>query len=171
MIGRSVASAMRLKWASAISGDCCSVNGAGGNDEQRRGAAISSHTCDARGFERAVGPDAVDDGQPGADLVLRDRQYRRCSSKVQEATSVECALMVMAEIPSVAPTSRRWLRKLASSMERSSWNGSSTAGMTPWGTKVACRGIFGLLKSRTPIGSTDGAAIVMAAAAGRRRQP
>ena len=59
---------------------------------------------------------------------------RCCSSKVQEATSVECALRVIAEIPSVAATSRRWLRKLASSIERSSWNGSSTAGMTPWGT-------------------------------------
>ena len=85
-------------------------------DQQRRGAAVSSHTGDARGFERAVGPDAVDDGQPGADLVLGDRQHRRCSSKVQEATSVECALMVMAEIPSVAPrraggcgsSPRRW---------------------------------------------------------------
>jgi hypothetical protein len=34
---------------------------------------------------------------------------RRCSSKLQDATSVECALMVSAEMPSVAPTSRMWL--------------------------------------------------------------
>jgi hypothetical protein len=56
---------------------------------------------------------------------------RRCSSKLQEATSVECALMVMAERPLLPATSRRWPRKLFSSIERSSWNGSSTAGMTP----------------------------------------
>jgi hypothetical protein len=59
---------------------------------------------------------------------------RRCSSKLTEATSVECALMVMAEMPLVAATSRKWARKLFSSMDRSSLNGSSTAGMTPWGT-------------------------------------
>ena len=59
---------------------------------------------------------------------------RRCSSNVQEATSVECALMVMAEMPGVAATSLRCLRKLASSMARSSSNGKRTAGMTPRGT-------------------------------------
>jgi hypothetical protein len=58
---------------------------------------------------------------------------RCCSSKVQDATSVECALMVMAEMPSVAATSRRCLRKPASSIDRSSLNGSRTAGMTPCG--------------------------------------
>jgi hypothetical protein len=56
---------------------------------------------------------------------------------VQEATSVECAFSVIAEMPGVAATSRRWLRKLFSSIERSSLNGSSTAGMTPCGTKEA----------------------------------
>jgi hypothetical protein len=43
--------------------------------------------------------------------------------------------MVMAEMPLVAATSRRWLRKLFSSIERSSLNGSSTAGITPRGMK------------------------------------
>jgi len=62
---------------------------------------------------------------------------RRCSSNVHEATSVEWALTVIAEMPSVAATSRRCLRKLASSMARSLSNGSSTAGMTPWGMYVA----------------------------------
>src|SRR6185295_12210515 len=57
---------------------------------------------------------------------------RRCSSDVHEATSVECALTVMADRPCTAATSRRCARKLASSIERSLWNGSSTAGMTPW---------------------------------------
>jgi hypothetical protein len=45
---------------------------------------------------------------------------RACSSGVHDATSVECALIVSAESPSTAETSRRWLRKLRSSMERSS---------------------------------------------------
>jgi hypothetical protein len=58
---------------------------------------------------------------------------RRCSSKVQDATSVEWALMVIAEMPSVAATSRKCLRKPFSSMARSSVNGSNTAGITPWG--------------------------------------
>jgi hypothetical protein len=62
---------------------------------------------------------------------------RRCSSKLQEATSVECAFSVIAVMPCVAPTSRKWARKLFSSIERSSWNGSSTAGMTPCGTNEA----------------------------------
>src|SRR5215472_3194746 len=50
MRGRSVASAMRLKWASAISGDCPKAKGAGGK--------ISS----------AEAP-------PFADLVLRDGEH------------------------------------------------------------------------------------------------
>jgi hypothetical protein len=59
---------------------------------------------------------------------------RRCSSKLHDATSVECALMVIADRPSTAATSRRCLRKLASSIVKSLSNGSSTAGITPWGT-------------------------------------
>jgi len=54
-----------------------------------------------------------------------------CSSNVHEATSVECALMVIAEMPSVAATSRRCCRNAGSSIERSLSNGRSTAGMTP----------------------------------------
>src|SRR3954454_10157142 len=59
---------------------------------------------------------------------------RRCSSKVHEATSDACAFTVIAESPSTAATSRRCARKEASSIERSSWKGSRTAGMTPLGT-------------------------------------
>ena len=56
---------------------------------------------------------------------------RRCSSRVHEATSVECALIVIADSPGTAATSRKCARKLGSSIEKSSWNGSSTAGITP----------------------------------------
>ena len=42
-------------------------------------------------------------------------------------------MIVIAEMPGVAATSRRCLRKLASSMANSLSKGSSTAGMTPWG--------------------------------------
>src|SRR6516162_392136 len=73
---------------------------------------------------------------------------RRCSSKVQEATSVEWAFTVIAESPVVALTCRRWARKLVSSMARSASNGSSTAGMTPAGTKAEWRGIGDLLRMR-----------------------
>jgi 4-hydroxy-tetrahydrodipicolinate synthase len=51
--------------------------------------------------------------------------------RVHEATSVECALTVIADSPCTAATSRKCARKLGSSIERSSWNGSSTAGITP----------------------------------------
>src|SRR5262249_1752727 len=69
---------------------------------------------------------------------------RRCSSNVQDATSVEWALMVIAERPGVAATSRKCLRKAASSMARSASKGSSTAGMTPWGIYDVWRGIADL---------------------------
>src|SRR4051812_1064361 len=59
---------------------------------------------------------------------------RRCSSNVQDATSDACAFTVIAESPSTDATSRRCARYDASSIERSSWNGSRTAGMTPLGT-------------------------------------
>ena len=125
---------MRLKWASAISGDCCSVNGAGGNTssvEAPPSAAIRAIRAASR-LPSAQMPLTIGSLAPISSCAIASTRF--CSSKVQEATSVECALMVIAEIPSVAATSRRWLRKLASSIERSSWNGSSTAGMTPWGT-------------------------------------
>ena len=75
MIGRSLASAMRLKCASAISGDCCSVNGAGGNTSSAEAPPSVAMRGDARRFEAAVGPDAVDDRQLAADLVLRDLEH------------------------------------------------------------------------------------------------
>ena len=43
--------------------------------QQRRGAAVRRHAREPRGFEAAVGPDAVDDRQPGPDLVLRDVEH------------------------------------------------------------------------------------------------
>jgi len=36
-----------------------------------------------------------------------------------------------ADSPCTAPTSRKWARKFGSSIDRSAWNGSSTAGITP----------------------------------------
>ncbi len=134
MIGRSVASAMRLKWASAISGDWPSVNGAGGNTssaEAPPSAAMRAIRA-ASMLPSAQTPLTMGSRSPISSCAMSST--RRCSSKLQEATSVECALMVMAEMPLVAATSRRWLRKLFSSIERSSLNGSSTAGMTPCGT-------------------------------------
>jgi hypothetical protein len=64
---------MRLKWATAISGDWFSV----------KGAALGRHAGDPRRFQAAVGPHAVDDRQPPADLVLRDVEH--------PALLVECA--------------------------------------------------------------------------------
>ena len=133
MIGRSVASAMRLKCATAISGDCPSVNGAGGNTssaEAPPSAAMRAIRA-ASMLPSAHTPLTIGSRSPISSWVTSST--RRCSSKLQEATSVECALMVMADSPLTAATSRRWLRKLFSSIERSSLNGSSTAGMTPWG--------------------------------------
>ena len=134
MIGRSVASAMRLKCASAISGDWPSVNGAGGNTssaEAPPSAAMRAMRAASR-LPSAQMPLTIGSLPPISSCAMSST--RRCSSKVQEATSVEWALIVMAEMPFTAATSRRWLRKLFSSIERSSWNGSSTAGMTPCGT-------------------------------------
>ena len=134
MIGRSVASAMRLKCASAISAFWPSVNGAGGNTssaEAPPSAAMRAIRAASR-LPSAQMPLTIGSRPPISSCAISST--RRCSSNVQEATSVECALMVMAEMPLTAATSRRWLRKLFSSIERSSWNGSSTAGMTPWGT-------------------------------------
>src|SRR5215470_4311027 len=71
---------------------------------------------------------------PIASFVIARTRF--CSSKVHDATSVECALTVIAESPSTEATSARWARSEASSIDRSSLNGSSTAGMTPWGTHV-----------------------------------
>ena len=43
--------------------------------QQRRRAAVFRHAGDARGLQTAVGPDAVDDRQLAADLILRDGEY------------------------------------------------------------------------------------------------
>ena len=75
MIGRSVASAMRLKCASAISGDWPRVNGAGGNTSSAEAPPSLRHARDPRRLEAAVGPDAVDERQPLADLVLGDVEH------------------------------------------------------------------------------------------------
>ena len=112
MIGRSVASPMRLKCASAISGDCCSVNGAGGNTssaEAPPSAAMRAIRAASR-LPSAHMPLMIGSFAPISSCAIAST--RRCSSKLQEATSVECALMVMALMPGVAATCRRWPRKL-----------------------------------------------------------
>src|SRR4051812_43482523 len=96
--------------------------------QQRRGTAGLRPSGDPRRLEAAVGPDAMDQRQPVADLAACDIEH---AALLHEATSVECASIVTADRPSTAATSRKWLRKFGSSMEKSSWNGSSTAGITP----------------------------------------
>ena len=117
MIGRSLASAMRLKCASAISGDCCSVNGAGGKTssaEAPPSAAMRAMRAASR-LPSAQTPLTIGSLPPISSCAIAST--RRCSSNVQEATSVECAFRVIAEMPVVAATSRRWLRKLFSSID------------------------------------------------------
>ena len=43
--------------------------------QQRRGAALRRHAREPRGFQAAIGPDAVDQWQAAADLVLRDLEH------------------------------------------------------------------------------------------------
>ena len=43
--------------------------------QQRGGAAVGRHARDPRRLDAAVGPDAVDDGETLADLVLRDGEH------------------------------------------------------------------------------------------------
>ena len=107
MMGRSVASAMRLKWASAISGDWPSVKGAGGNTssaEAPPSAAMRAMRAASR-LPSAHTPLTIGSLAPISSCAISST--RRCSSNEQEATSVECALIVMAEMPLVAATSRR----------------------------------------------------------------
>ena len=99
MIGRSVASAMRLKCAIAICRRLPQRERRRREHQQGGCAALRRHAGDARRLEAAVGPDAVDDRQPSPISSCAISSTRRCSSKVQEATSVECALTVMAEMP------------------------------------------------------------------------
>ena len=133
MIGRSLASAMREKCASAICGDWPSVNGPGGNTS--RAAAPPALAMRAILAASRL-PSAQMPWTSGSFAPISSRAMSstlRCSSNVQEATSVECALMVIAEMPSVAATSRRCWRNAASSIPRSVSKGSSTAGITPCG--------------------------------------
>src|SRR5215475_5392955 len=44
--------------------------------KQRRSATLRRHAGEARGLDAAVGPDAVDQWKPGANLVLRDIQHK-----------------------------------------------------------------------------------------------
>ncbi len=134
MIGSSLASAMRSKCASAISGDWPMVKGAGGKTSSADAppsVAMRAMRAASR-LPSAQMPLTIGRRSPISSCAMSST--RRCSSKVQDATSVECALMVMAERPFVPVTSPRWRRKLFSSIDRSSLKGSSTAGMTPCGT-------------------------------------
>ncbi len=125
---------MCLKCAIAIAVFWPSVNGAGGNTSSAEAppsaAALAMRAASSE--PSAQMPCTIGVLAPTSSCAMAWMRF--CSSNVQDATSVECALMVMAEMPSVAHTSRRCLRKPASSIERSSLNGSRTAGMTPCGT-------------------------------------
>src|SRR5919109_1987970 len=64
-----------------------------------------------------------------------------CSSTLRACTSDEWPFTVRAERPGTLTTSRRCLRYEASSRLKSSWNGRSTAGITPCGTNPSNRRI------------------------------
>ena len=66
---------MRLKCASAIAGVLPERERRRRKHQQRRSATLLRHACDTRRLEAAVGPDAVDQRQPAADLVLRDVEH------------------------------------------------------------------------------------------------
>src|SRR4249920_1249281 len=136
MIGRSAASAIRRKCSIAISGRCPKVNGPGGKTRSADAppsAAIFAMRAASR-LPSAYTPWTIGSRFPSSSVAIASTRF--CSSKVHEATSVECALMVIAERPSTEATSRKCARNEGSSIDKSSWNGSNTAGMTPWGTHV-----------------------------------
>ena len=156
MIGRSEADAMALKCASTMSAVWPSANGAGGNTS----SAEDPPAC-ARFAIRAASrlPSAqmpwISGSRSPISLPAMS-STRLCSSAVHEATSVECALIVIADKPSTSATSRKWLRKPGSSIERSSWNGSSTAGITPWGTKSLKRAMaISRMSAACPVGGSS----------------
>jgi hypothetical protein len=102
--------------------------------QKRGGAARFRHPGDPRGFKAAVGPYAVHDRQPAADLVLR---YVEDTALFVEGAGGNLGRM------SVDGDGRKaWRRchvaqvlaEAPSSIVRSSANGSRTAGMTPCGT-------------------------------------
>src|SRR5580698_5440458 len=89
MIGRLVASAMRLKCSTAMAGDWPSVNGAGGNTRSAE-APPSSAMRASRAASRlpsAQMPLTIGKRPPISSWAIS--RTRRCSSKLQEATSVE----------------------------------------------------------------------------------
>ncbi len=63
---------MVLKWASAISADWPSVNGAGGNTSSAEAPPAWACAGDPRRLQAAVRPDAVNDRQFAADFLAGD---------------------------------------------------------------------------------------------------
>ena len=111
---------MRLKCSVAIATFWPIVNGAGGNTssaEAPPSVAILARRAASR-LPSAQMP--LTSGTLSPISLPAMSSTRFCSSKVQDATSVECALMVTADSPSADVTSRRCLRKFASSIDRSS---------------------------------------------------
>src|SRR5262245_62146310 len=144
MIGRSLAPAMRRKCSTAISGRWPMVNGPGGNTSSADAppfVAISAMRAASR-LPSAYTPWTIGSFAPTSSFAIASTC--RCSSKLHESTSVECALMVIAESPSAEVTSDRCARNEASSIDRSSWKGRRTAGMTPSGIHFMARPV-GLL--------------------------
>ena len=82
-----------------MAGDCPSVKGAGGNTSRADAppsAAMRARRAASR-LPSAQMPLTSGRRPPISSWAMAST--RRCSSKVQEATSVECALMVMAVMP------------------------------------------------------------------------
>ena len=125
---------MRLKCSIAIATFWPMVNGAGGNTSSADAPPAVAILASRAASRLPSAQMPLTSGVLSPISLPAMSSTRFCSSKVQDATSVECALMVTADSPSAEVTSRRCLRKLASSIDRSSWNGRMTAGMTPCGT-------------------------------------
>src|SRR5215469_9663691 len=99
MMGRSEASAMQEKCAIAISAFCPRVNGAGGNTSSADAPpAVAARAIRAASWlPSAHTPCTMGSSSPTSPAAIS--MTRRCSSNVQEATSVEWALTVIAEQP------------------------------------------------------------------------
>ncbi len=76
-------------------------------NQQCRSATCLSLPRNPRRLQAAVRPDAVNDRQPVADLLARDLHEAALLVAGAGATSVERALMVIADNPFTATTSRR----------------------------------------------------------------
>ena len=125
---------MCLKCVTAIVAFWPMVNGAGGNTSSAEAPPAAAILASRAASTEPSAQMPLISGVLSPISEPAMSSTRCCSSKVQDATSVECALMVTAESPSAEVTSRRCLRKFGSSIDRSSWNGRMTAGMTPCGT-------------------------------------